>query len=248
MRDRKDRRADIEAKLRQLADYQAKGLMRADEAAAQRAVLERQLLDAVLPDAPAPKPPARARLGAAAAMVVLVGLVSAWLVWGDAGLYPRTIAMLRVAQQRPGATGATTGASGAAAAGGPAGASSAGAPVDPHAWISGRIEVAPRLARKVADDASVFITLRHPGESGLPLAAVRKRADDLPIDFSIGPRDALGDPSRVTAASAPVVVEARVSASGRGLAQDGDLESDTPPAPLGSTGVRIVIDRVHEGS
>jgi hypothetical protein len=74
---------------------------------------------------------------------------------------------------------------------------------------------------------------------------VRKSVGDLPLAFSLGPRDALGDPARVTAASAPVVVEVRVSKSGRGLAQPGDLESAAPPAPLGSTGVRVVIDRVR---
>jgi cytochrome c-type biogenesis protein CcmI len=244
MKERRDERAELEARLRQLADYRAKGLIRKDEADAQQAMLQRRLLDAVMPDAPVKRVSHRTRLVAIAGMAAVVMAAASWLLWGDAGLQPRTLAVMRMmAQGRPRAAPGTGAPASTAVSGAASGAS---APLlDPHAWISGRVEVAPWLARRVGPDDSVFITLRHPGEEGLPLAAVRKRADDLPIDFSLGPKDALGDPSRVTAASAPVVVEARISASGRGLAQKGDLTSETPPAPLGSTGVQVIVIRVR---
>lgn len=259
MKERKDgpdanaRQAEIEAKLRQLADYRAKGLIRAEEADAQQQMLQKRLLETVMPDAPLPRPPARARLQALGGMAAVVAVVGAWLLWGNAGLQPRTVAMLRMlAARADAASSATTAAGGTPSASGapmsqPSSAASAAssAAVDPNAWVSGRLELSPALRRRVEDGDALFITLRHPGEAGLPLAAVRKRADDLPMDFSLGPKDALGDPARVTAASAPVVVEARISRSGRGLPSAGDLESDAPPAPLGSTGVRVIISRVR---
>jgi cytochrome c-type biogenesis protein CcmI len=241
MKERRDERAALEAKLRQLAEYRAKGLIRKEEADAQQAMLQRRLLDAVMPDAPVKRVSIRVRLVAVAGMAAVVMAAASWLLWGNAGLQPRTIAVMRMLAQ-----GMPRPASGAGAV---IAASGASAPrLDPHAWVSGRVEVAPWLARRVGPEDSVFITLRHAGEDGLPLATVRKRADDLPIDFSLGPKDVLGDPARVTAASAPVVVEARISASGRGLAQKGDLTSETPPVPLGSTGVQVIVIRVHDGS
>ena len=242
MKDSTDRRARIEAQLRQVDDYLAKGLMRAEEAAAQRQALQRQLLEALMPDAPAPRPAWRARFGAAGAMALLVFLVFAYLMWGNAGLNVRTIEMLKVIQHREAEASGTVAA--VPAATGPSGS----AVVDPSAWVGGRVELSAPLASLVAPDASVFITLRHPGEDGMPLASVRKRADDLPIDFAIGPKDALGDAARVTGSSAPVVVEVRVSNSGRGLAQPGDLEGHSEPLPVGARAILVRVARVRSGS
>jgi len=112
--------------------------------------------------------------------------------------------------------------------------------------ISGRIELAPALARRLDPDAAVFIVLHLPGDSGLPLAALRRRAGDLPIDVTLDAAQAVGAPERL-AAAAQVVLSARVSPSGRGLPVPGDLEGSAPPVPMGSTGVRVVIDRVRPG-
>ena len=238
MTDRKDRRAELEASLRRVADYEAKGLMRHDEAAAQRQALERQLLDAVLPDAPAPRPPARARLGALAAMGVVVAVVCAWLLWGDAGLQPRTVQMLRYAARHD--DGQPAPAPAPAASGGGISASAAPGPgmaaLPPGAWVSGRVEVVRGLSGRVSPDDAVFITMRHPGDTGMPLAALRKRADDLPVAFVLGPQEALGDASRVTGSNAPLVIEARISRSGRGLA---DCCSDLTLYPQNLINVRV---------
>jgi hypothetical protein len=80
----------IQAKLRQLDDYQSKGLLRADEAEAQRAALMKRLMHVLVPDTPAPPIQWRVRLWAAAAMLVLVGGFSAYLISGHAGLRARS--------------------------------------------------------------------------------------------------------------------------------------------------------------
>jgi hypothetical protein len=80
----------IQAKLRQVDDYQRKGLLRAEEADAQRAALMKRLMELLVPDMPAPPMPWRVRLWGAVAMVVLVGSFTAYLISGHAGLRARS--------------------------------------------------------------------------------------------------------------------------------------------------------------
>src|ERR1700712_3014337 len=80
----------IQAKLRQIDDYQSKGLLRADEAEPQRAALMKRLMQLVVPDTPAPTLPWRVRAWGAAAMLVLVRVFTAYLISGHAGLRARS--------------------------------------------------------------------------------------------------------------------------------------------------------------
>ena len=80
----------VQAKLRQIDDYQSKGLLRAEEADTQRAALMKKLMELLVPDTPAPKLPWRVRAWGAFAMVVLVGGFTAYLISGHAGLRARS--------------------------------------------------------------------------------------------------------------------------------------------------------------
>jgi hypothetical protein len=80
----------VQAKLRQVDDYQSKGLLRAEEAEAQRAALMKKLMELLVPDTPAPKLPLRVRAWGAVAMLVLVGGFTAYLISGHAGLRARS--------------------------------------------------------------------------------------------------------------------------------------------------------------
>jgi hypothetical protein len=80
----------IQAKLRQIDDYQSKGLLRADEAEPQRALLLKKMMELVVPDTPAPGLPWRVRAWGALAMLVLVGGFTAYLISGHAGLRARS--------------------------------------------------------------------------------------------------------------------------------------------------------------
>jgi hypothetical protein len=84
----------IQAKLRQIDDYQSKGLLRAEEAEAQRTALRKRLMMLVVPDEPAPKLPLRVRAWGALAMLVLVGGFTAYLISGHAGLRERSEVIL----------------------------------------------------------------------------------------------------------------------------------------------------------
>jgi len=80
----------IQAKLRQVDDYQSKGLLRANEAEAQRAALMKRLMYLLVPDTPAPKLPLRVHAWGIAAMLALVGSITAYLISGHAGLRARS--------------------------------------------------------------------------------------------------------------------------------------------------------------
>ena len=80
----------IQAKLRQVDDYQSKGLLRAKEAEAQRAALMKRLMFLLVPDSPAPKIPLRVHAWSVVGMLLVVGGVTAYLLSGHAGLRARS--------------------------------------------------------------------------------------------------------------------------------------------------------------
>ena len=252
----KDDAESLKAQLRKVDDYESKGLLRAEEAAAQRAALQKRLMQVLMPDTPAPRLTWRTHVGALAAMAVLVGSVSAYLLSGHAGLRRRSeeildagkiaaaqeaaarrerLARLRAGQPvAPDANGifpeerAASGAAGADAI----------APL-----LAGRVALDPALAAKAGADDAVFVTVRLPDDpTGLPLAAIRKQVRDLPFDFRIGDKEIVGAATRFMQAKA-VVVSARVSKTASGRAEPGDLVGDATTAPW-TRDVRVAIDAV----
>jgi hypothetical protein len=249
----------IQARLRQIDDYQGKGLLRAEEAEAQRTALKKKLMALVVPDVPAPKLPLRVRAWGAAAMLVLVGSFTAYLISGHAGLRERSevilaqgrIAAAQDAQNRrdrlerlrrgeslaPDQFGRfdspSSGSASAAASG------SAIAPL-----LSGRVELAPKFAGQVASDDTVFLVVRTPDDpTGLPLAQIRVEVSNLPFDFDIGMREMIGSPDRFMHAD-KVIVTALVSKSGRGYARPGDLVGQSAAVAPWAANVRFAIDQV----
>jgi len=250
----KDDPESLKAQLRQVDDYERKGLMRADEAAAQRTALQKRLLQVLLPAPPAPHLPWRTRLRALGAMVVLVGAVTAYLISGHAGLRRHSEELLDAGKAAAAADAAARKArladprhagSGAPDARGvfPDEASAAAGADAIAPLLAGRVSLAPALAARAAPEDVVFIVVRLPDDpDGLPLAAIRKQVADLPFDFRIGSRELVGDASRFMQAGT-VVVTARISKSGAGRAQPGDLIGTAPAAPW-RKGIAVTIDQV----
>jgi hypothetical protein len=152
--------AELQARIHQVDDHERKGLLRAEQAQAQRAALRRQMMETVIPNVPAPALPMRTRAWGIAAMLVLVGAATAALLAGHAGLRRRSetlleqgkIAAAQDAQMRrerlerikrgeslapdkygrfaPAASGAASGAASAAVASGSSSSSSKNATAD----------------------------------------------------------------------------------------------------------------------
>jgi cytochrome c-type biogenesis protein CcmI len=254
----------LKAQLRRIEDLASKGLLRAEEAEEARTALRKRLLEALMPAEPAPRIPWRARLWALVAMIVLVGSIAAYLMSGHAGLRrlseelldagkasvaqraaarEETFERLRASKAAAAASEVALPASaGGGAASAPAPAASGAAPL-----LDGHVALAPALATRVAREDALFIVVHLPEDpTGLPLAALRRQAADLPLDFAIEPRDLVGDPARFAQARS-VVVSARVSKSGAGQPRPGDLTGEAVAVAPHARGVAIVVDHVVPG-
>jgi hypothetical protein len=274
----------VQAKLRQVDDYQRKGLLRAEEAEAQRAALMKKLMALLLPDTPAPKLPLRVRAWGAVAMLVLVGGFTAYLISGHAGLRARSelilaqgkIAAAQDARSRkerlerirrgeslaPDRFGRFASESGAQSVAMPASGSlsapvvgsvttasapqaSASAAAEAVApLLSGRIVLDPKFADRVRSDDTVFVVVRSPDDpDGLPLAQIRVEVSNLPFEFDVGAREMIGSSDRFLHAD-KVIVSARVSRSGSGRVQPGDLVGQSAVVQPWANDVRFAIDKV----
>ena len=108
--------------------------------------------------------------------------------------------------------------------------------------VSGRLEVDPSVAGRLAPEDPVFVFARGEG-GGAPLAALRFKASELPLDFSFeGATLMMGEaplPERV-------IIGARVSKGGDASARSGDLEGFAAPVAIDAKGLSLRIDRVRE--
>lgn len=90
--------------------------------------------------------------------------------------------------------------------------------------IQVRVELDAALQAGLTGDEPVFVFARDPDGPPLPLAAVRLRVADLPIDVRLDDSRAMTPAAKLSDAAA-VQVRARVSRSGQPTPQSGDLQS-----------------------
>jgi cytochrome c-type biogenesis protein CcmH len=109
--------------------------------------------------------------------------------------------------------------------------------------LTGRVEVDPKLASRIAPDDTVFIVARAVEGPRIPLAVMRLRARELPAAFRLD--DSMGMVPEMKLSAAPrVIVEARVSRSGNAMTQSGDLRGTSAPLAPGSADIRIVVGEI----
>jgi cytochrome c-type biogenesis protein CcmH len=112
------------------------------------------------------------------------------------------------------------------------------------AFIAGHVAVAPALKAQIRPDDAVFIYARASAGSRMPVALLRKRGSDLPLDFALDDTLAMV-PQALLSQHAQVTVGVRVSRRGDAIPVVGDLEGEVPAVKLGATGVQVEINRVH---
>ncbi len=117
------------------------------------------------------------------------------------------------------------------------------APIGPI--VSAAIELAPAARNAVDPNATVFIIARDPAQPRPPIAAVRRRVDELPVVVSLSDSDAM-IPGRLLSGFSELEIVARVSMSGQPIAQAGDWYGERIVRPAESGEVSIVIDREVE--
>lgn len=112
------------------------------------------------------------------------------------------------------------------------------------ATVRGTVALDSALGDRLDPDATVFVFARAAEGPRMPLAVMRARAADLPLDYELDDSMAM-DPSMSLSRFPEVVVVARVSRSGGAMVQSGDLQGESAPVRPGSSQpVEIVIDEV----
>ncbi len=107
--------------------------------------------------------------------------------------------------------------------------------------VSGVVTLAPELAGKVASGDTVFIFARAAEGPRVPLAILRRRGSDLPVQFTLDDSMAMA-PQMKLSAFPRVVIGARVSKSANASPQAGDLQGSSAPVSVGAKSVSVVID------
>jgi len=82
------------------------------------------------------------------------------------------------------------------------------------------------------------------GTEGLPVAAVRANASQLPLECKLD-NSAARNFGNTLSQHKQVMLVARVSKSGNPMAQPGDLEGTLAAVKVGATGVKIMIDQTR---
>ena len=108
------------------------------------------------------------------------------------------------------------------------------------ARISGRVVLANALKAQVKPDDTVLIFARLVDGPRMPVAVLKRKASELPLDFQLDESTAMNPQLRLSP-SMQVVVGVRVSRSGQAMPQAGDLQGFSEPVPVGTAGLRIEI-------
>lgn len=116
---------------------------------------------------------------------------------------------------------------------------------NPASAVSGRVEISPALRAQTTPDDTVFIFARAVNGPRMPLAVLRVRVADLPLDFTLDDSMAMSPQNKISTAG-ELRVEARVSKSGQAMPSQGDLTGNSGIVKTGSRNARVVIDRVME--
>lgn len=106
--------------------------------------------------------------------------------------------------------------------------------------VSGRVTLSPALQAKASPDDTVFIFARSTLGSRMPVALLRKKVRELPIDFRLDDSMAMVPEIKLSALSA-VVVGARISKRGDATPHTGDLQGLSSPVAVGARGVQVQI-------
>lgn len=112
------------------------------------------------------------------------------------------------------------------------------------AFVSGRITVADALRSRIGPDDAVFIYARRTEGSRMPIAFLRKKGSDLPLDFALDDSLAFSPAARLSQQQ-KVYVGVRVSRRGEVIPGSGDLEGEIGPVAVGSTRLGLVIDHAR---
>lgn len=109
--------------------------------------------------------------------------------------------------------------------------------------ITGRVTLDPKLQGKYSPDDTLFVLARAAEGPKMPLAILRMRVADLPLDFELDDSMAMA-PQMTLSAFDQVVIVGRISKSGTAMPQAGDAEGFSVTVKPGTKNVKLKIDHV----
>ena len=109
--------------------------------------------------------------------------------------------------------------------------------------LKGRVELSKKLQDRVKPDDVLFVFARAEQGPPMPLAVVKVRARDLPLDFALDDSMAMA-PGLALSRFPRIVVTARVSRGGQPAPQPGDLQGSSGAVANNAQGVRVIIDTI----
>jgi len=116
-------------------------------------------------------------------------------------------------------------------------------PVKGPTFVAGTVRIDPVYQEKIAPTDIVFIYARAANGPRMPLAMLKKQAQDLPFEFTLDEKMAMM--AGMSLADYPqIIVSARISKSGNAMAQSGDFEGRTAVVDVGMIGLDININNV----
>jgi cytochrome c-type biogenesis protein CcmH len=111
--------------------------------------------------------------------------------------------------------------------------------------VSGRVELAPELKDKAAPGDTVMVIARPADGSRMPLAVLRAKVAELPLQFTLDDKLAMS-PDNGISKHKEVSVEARISKTGMANPQADDLLSKAQTVKVGAGGVKLLVDQVRQ--
>lgn len=106
--------------------------------------------------------------------------------------------------------------------------------------VSGVVSLAAGLKSRVAPGDTVFVFARPADGSRMPVALMRRRAEELPFEFKLDDSMAMVAQSRLSLQS-KVIVGARISRRGDATPGSGDLQGLSAPVAVGTQGLKLEI-------
>jgi cytochrome c-type biogenesis protein CcmH len=126
----------------------------------------------------------------------------------------------------------------------PAPAAAAAPAAAGSARITGRVQLSPALAAKAAPDDTLFVFARAADGPRMPLAIVKMRVKDLPLQFTLDDSQSMS-PQFKLSSFGRVIVGARISRSGDAMPRSGDLLGQVGPVNNTAAQIAITIDAVQ---
>ncbi|HEX7248962.1 MAG TPA: c-type cytochrome biogenesis protein CcmI, partial [Burkholderiales bacterium] len=113
----------------------------------------------------------------------------------------------------------------------------------PHPGIRGTVRLSQKLRDRLSPGDTLFVFARAAEGAPMPLAILRRKAGELPLEFALNDSMAMA-PGMNLSAFQRVVITARVSKSGDAKAHPGDLQGASKPVANDAKGVVVEINEV----